>query len=112
MANSITTAVTTAHDLPRPSENSKGRKDIPSISTDGKYTVGDSRSPAPKKYRHVKAFHAAARPSCLSIDAEKAPNFLGFRNLMALMLSMLSEVPIVLGRALTLTSRNQPAIND
>ncbi|KAF2270300.1 hypothetical protein CC78DRAFT_550545 [Lojkania enalia] len=38
------------------------------------------------KYRHVFATHSQTRPSCLSADAEKAPSFVGFRNLMILVL--------------------------
>lgn len=45
---------------------------------------------APSKYRHIKAFHSEPRASCLSHDAEQTPSFLGFRNLMVLVLSMLS----------------------
>lgn len=40
------------------------------------------------KYRHVFATHSQSRNSCLSQDAEKPPNFVGFRNLMVLVLSM------------------------
>lgn len=39
------------------------------------------------KYRHVFATHSATRTSCLSHDAESSPSFVGFRNLMILVLS-------------------------
>lgn len=39
------------------------------------------------KYRHVFATHALTRTSCLSHDADKSPSFVGFRNLMILVLS-------------------------
>lgn len=39
-----------------------------------------------KKYRHVAAVHSESRPSCLSHDASATPSFLGFRNLMVIML--------------------------
>ena len=42
---------------------------------------------APSKYRHIKAFHSQPKASCLSHDAEIAPSFLGFRNLMVIVLS-------------------------
>ncbi|KAJ5207277.1 Membrane-associated eicosanoid/glutathione metabolism (MAPEG) protein [Penicillium cf. griseofulvum] len=38
------------------------------------------------KYRHVAAYHSEARPSSLSREADVLPNFLGFRNLMVLVL--------------------------
>ncbi|RPA87862.1 hypothetical protein BJ508DRAFT_301083 [Ascobolus immersus RN42] len=38
------------------------------------------------KYKHIFAIHAQGRPSCLSHDAPKTPSFLGFRNLMILVL--------------------------
>ena len=40
-----------------------------------------------KKYRHVAAVHSKPRTSCLSHDSEVAPSFLGFRNLMVIVLS-------------------------
>jgi len=48
------------------------------------------------KYRHVFATHSLERNSCLSHDAETSPNFVGFRNLMVLVLSTHSS-PIRLG---------------
>lgn len=42
---------------------------------------------APAKYRHVAAIHSAQRASCLSHDSEASPSFLGFRNLMVIVLS-------------------------
>ena len=41
------------------------------------------------KYRHVAAVHARLRKSCLSSDSEQSPSFLGFRNLMVVVLSKL-----------------------
>lgn len=43
------------------------------------------RGPAPK-YRHISAVHAQTRPSCLSHDSNVAPSFIGFRNLMVIVL--------------------------
>lgn len=40
------------------------------------------------KYRHVFATHSQPRTSCLSKGAETSPSFVGFRNLMILVLSM------------------------
>jgi diacylglycerol O-acyltransferase-1 len=39
-----------------------------------------------KKYRHVAAVHSETRPSTLSHDGPATPSFLGFRNLMVIML--------------------------
>ena len=38
------------------------------------------------KYRHVAAVHPTARTSWLSHDSEQSPSFLGFRNLMVIVL--------------------------
>ncbi|KAJ2965296.1 hypothetical protein NQ176_g10684 [Zarea fungicola] len=40
----------------------------------------------PPKYRHVEATHSLVRPSCLSHDSNASPSFLGFRNLMVIVL--------------------------
>ena len=45
------------------------------------------------KYRHVFATHSLTRTSCLSHDADKTPSFVGFRNLMILVLSKHSSLP-------------------
>ncbi|KAK5664098.1 hypothetical protein OQA88_313 [Cercophora sp. LCS_1] len=39
-----------------------------------------------RKYRHVEAIHSESHPSCLSHDATETPSFLGFRNLMVIVL--------------------------
>lgn len=50
-------------------------------------TTKDRLSKTPqKKYRHVAAVHSQTRPSCLSHDSPAAPSFLGFRNLMVIVL--------------------------
>lgn len=40
------------------------------------------------KYSHVAAVHSKIQSSCLSHDSEAAPSFLGFRNLMVIVLGM------------------------
>ncbi|KAI0114885.1 MBOAT, membrane-bound O-acyltransferase family-domain-containing protein [Daldinia grandis] len=55
--------------------------EVPSQRTNGEkksYTFG--------KYRHVTAVHSESRPSTLSHDTTAAPSFLGFRNLMVIVL--------------------------
>ncbi|KAI9780739.1 MAG: Diacylglycerol O-acyltransferase 1 [Candelina submexicana] len=44
------------------------------------------RGPHNQKYRHVAAAHSRTRPSFLSRDSDAAPSFLGFRNLMVIVL--------------------------
>ena len=39
------------------------------------------------KYRHVAAVHSRSRTSSLSSDSDQTPSFLGFRNLMVIVLS-------------------------
>ncbi|KAF4979490.1 hypothetical protein FZEAL_4349 [Fusarium zealandicum] len=48
-------------------------------------TTGPPTKPG-QKYRHVAAVHSKTRPSCLSHDSDAAPSFLGFRNLMVIVL--------------------------
>lgn len=43
-----------------------------------------------KKYRHVAAAHSIPKTSCLSHESKASPSFLGFRNLMVIVLSQLS----------------------
>jgi hypothetical protein len=57
---------------------------------------GDSLSGSPdgsklkggfsQKYKHVTAVHSRPKASCLSHDSHAAPSFLGFRNLMVIVL--------------------------
>ncbi|KAI4870780.1 MBOAT, membrane-bound O-acyltransferase family-domain-containing protein [Hypoxylon rubiginosum] len=46
----------------------------------------EKKSFAIKKYRHVTAVHSQSRPSTLSHDGTAPPSFLGFRNLMVIVL--------------------------
>lgn len=50
-------------------------------------TAGSNSRTASSKYRHITAIHSRAQTSCLSRDAEETPSFLGFRNLMVIVLS-------------------------
>lgn len=42
------------------------------------------------KYQHIAAVHSRACTSCLSRDAEETPSFLGFRNLMVIVLIVMN----------------------
>lgn len=48
---------------------------------------GQKQPKVKRKYRHVAALHSKSQPSCLSHEAQEVPSFLGFRNLMVLVLS-------------------------
>jgi diacylglycerol O-acyltransferase-1 len=41
-----------------------------------------------RKYRHVAAVHLTTRPSTLSHETEASASFVGFRNLMVIVLGM------------------------
>jgi diacylglycerol O-acyltransferase 1 len=49
-----------------------------------------------QKYRHVAAVHKQMRPSCLSHDSDAAPSFIGFRNLMVIVLGMEASMPLII----------------
>lgn len=59
---------------------------LPQPPKDNIQKQGKPDKKASKKYKHTFAVHAESRTSCLSHDAEVAPSFLGFRNLMGLVL--------------------------
>lgn len=50
---------------------------------------GKKREALERKYKHVFAIHSKPKTSCLSHESVEAPSFLGFRNLMVLVLSEL-----------------------
>ena len=72
---------------------------------------GSTQRSRDTKYRHVFATHSSTRNSALSYDADKPPSFVGFRNLMILVLSTPLQL-LVLRRMANLSSRLQPAIDD
>jgi diacylglycerol O-acyltransferase-1 len=55
-------------------------------SADGPVDVSELRKAFRQKYRHVQAIHSQSKPSCLSHDTTETPSFLGFRNLMVIVL--------------------------
>ena len=83
MATMVNTAISTAIDHPDAS-----RSPIPSLAN-GNVAAPQPRSPRsmPKtKYRHLFATHSQSRQSCLTPGAPQSPSFVGFRNLMILVL--------------------------
>lgn len=59
------------------------------------HTSDSLRKYTQKKYRHVAAVHSNPRTSCLSHESDAAPSFLGFRNLMVLVL-LISNLRLML----------------
>lgn len=57
-----------------------------SVFRDKSPTRAEIRKAFQKKYRHVAAVHKVVQPSCLSHDSHVSPSFLGFRNLMVIVL--------------------------
>lgn len=59
--------------------------------TDDKEIKKASSKPRPSlKYQHVAAVHSKSRKSCLSLESDISPSFVGFRNLVILVLSELN----------------------
>ena len=99
MATKLDTATVTGADL---------QNDAPIKRSGGSHvSLNSFKAPQPlapirthmkKKYRHVAAVHSKPRTSCLSHDSQVSPSFLGFRNLMVIVLGM-SKKPATLGVA-------------
>ncbi|KAF2138227.1 uncharacterized protein K452DRAFT_361315 [Aplosporella prunicola CBS 121167] len=97
MASPIQTAVSTSTDVPiaHPERQYTATTET-NGSADAAAAAAAAAAPEPAKsaaaaknggkYRHVVAVHRMQRPSPLSQDATVAPSFMGFRNLMALVL--------------------------
>lgn len=62
---------------------------IPDMTTtsNGSLTSPATEKTARGRYRHLALVHQGHRTSCLSHDSENSPSFLGFRNLMVIVLS-------------------------
>lgn len=77
---SQTQAITTAHEH-------SGAPVSTNASAPNKAEVQmQSSGPRRSKYRHIAAYHSQLRHSSLSRDTDVTPSFLGFRNLMVLVL--------------------------
>jgi diacylglycerol O-acyltransferase-1 len=59
---------------------------VPHTSTQSEKNKAKSK----KKYKHVEALHSMARPSYLSHDSIKSPSFIGFRNLLVLVVIVMN----------------------
>ncbi|KHN99671.1 diacylglycerol acyltransferase DGAT2 [Metarhizium album ARSEF 1941] len=68
--------------------NGNASPDLAEEECDDASTVDKTPAALVQKYRHVAAVHSKSRPSCLSHDSDAAPSFIGFRNLMVIVLGM------------------------
>ncbi|EGS17606.1 O-acyltransferase-like protein [Thermochaetoides thermophila DSM 1495] len=68
------------------SENPNGTVNSSASNGQASAAVAIKKAAYKGKYRHVAAIHEEAKPSCLSHDATDTPSFLGFRNLMVIVL--------------------------
>lgn len=86
MSNTMTTSAVVTATI---SNHTNGNvvSDMPSTSNAVATAARSHKKKTPSRYRHVAAVHFEARPSCLSHDSQQAPSFLGFRNLMIIVLS-------------------------
>ncbi|KAK1983696.1 MBOAT family protein [Colletotrichum cereale] len=67
--------------------NGSSPKEAAELTTSEKHrTTEELRRAVQRKYRHVAAVHHKSRPSTLSHDSNTAPSFIGFRNLMVIVL--------------------------
>ena len=91
MATTIGTAISTSTEVPslEPSRTTDNNPSNHAPELNGK--PGQSME---KKYRHIAAVHSRPRTSCLSHDSDASPSFLGFRNLMVIVLSKYVELPL------------------
>lgn len=71
-------------------------KGVADDKANGTATTTTTKLARDTKYRHVFATHSLTRTSCLSHDTDKSPSFVGFRNLMILVLSTHPLPPMVL----------------
>lgn len=117
MATIIDTAKVTGADVPVDAPTPLRRSTHSHVSLNGRSPpkpLAPIRAPyLKKKYRHVAAAHSQPRTSCLSHDSETSPSFLGFRNLMVIVLSMSLHccTKLVMGTDLDLSCW-EPAIDD
>jgi diacylglycerol O-acyltransferase-1 len=80
-------ALSTSLEVPALEKKLSGRAEDKSPSPPRHTSV---EAPKPKKrgkYRHIAAYHSKLRTSCLSRDSTVNPSFIGFRNLMVIVLS-------------------------
>jgi diacylglycerol O-acyltransferase-1 len=89
---------TAQHDTPTtaPTPNTLANGSANGLADASADTIDDLRRAFRNKYRHVHAVHSQSKPSCLSHDTTETPSFLGFRNLMVIVLGRSSTDACVL----------------
>jgi diacylglycerol O-acyltransferase 1 len=89
MATLVDTAIATSNDVPGVNLSAQYREKNLVAMSNGNGVTAAPKLPHPSelKYKHVLAIHSRTKPSVLSSDAEKAPSYMGFRNITVLMLS-------------------------
>ncbi|KIW49839.1 hypothetical protein PV05_11484 [Exophiala xenobiotica] len=50
----------------------------------------ENKAKVRSKYRHIAALHSKVQPSCLSHETSETPSFIGFRNLMVLVIIVMN----------------------
>lgn len=90
MATLINTAISTSTEAPNTDELAE--KSYGNGQMDGRSTRRQLTGDASKKYKHLYAIHASQKTSCLSRDSDTTPSFVGFKNLMVLVLGMANVV--------------------
>lgn len=86
-------APATAHETTTPSDllTNGSTNGTANGTADDTVGISELRKAFRNKYRHVEAVHSKSKPSCLSHDTTETPSFIGFRNLMVIVLGMLSK---------------------
>jgi diacylglycerol O-acyltransferase 1 len=97
MATTIDTAKVTGADVPAdPPIKRSAHSHVANGSSQPPQPLVPIRSVLKKKYRHVAAVHSMPRTSVLSHDSETSASFLGFRNLMVIVLSKFARYVVEL----------------
>lgn len=92
MASVTEAAVSTGVDVLALDSNGSSPSKITESSKEPKEpTTTTPKRTGRSKYRHIAAYHSQSRNSCLSRDSTWNPSFIGFRNLVVIVLSELTQ---------------------
>lgn len=93
MGSLIDTAISTRIQVPGQEHGSSASASISglngAVKENGSASLEQQRVHVKRKYKHVAAVHSVSHTSCLSEDSKEHPSFVGFRNLMVLVLGKL-----------------------
>ncbi|KKA18953.1 Diacylglycerol O-acyltransferase [Rasamsonia emersonii CBS 393.64] len=76
--------------MPTPDRTSSNRTGDKEASSPPNTTAPAQKTKERSKYRHIAAYHSEIRHSCLSRDSTANPSFIGFRNLMVIVLVVMN----------------------